>query len=649
MVDIITGFCITGAFVFGCIGVMQALRVAYVFLRGRRVFQLATYLLLFFVITSAVSRAIFFGVFPLGINEKFYFLLWWVPLFMNISATIILIRLWMITYANTRHVAEQFLFSGVRKSISRFQYTLVAVMLVAQLAIWAAMFGLPFDKVVRADAGYVVFCEVFTVTLGVAALFAVQKIFRRAKKRNPVMLRVEPFPANLSRADVVMISWIFGRLLRLGDSIGWLVMDDIRTVPGDAYWVYVGPLYFFTELLPSSLLIFGPAVGKWKLQALLTFAGMVFNYLLWITPTDMLDHGMVNYRKMKKALEKSSALPTYTNSYTNSISSNGVPPSINLGDEEMDETTALLSSVSVEPTVRNWIIDYNELRMLEFLGGGAGGEVWKAVYKDSVVAVKKLRSMLIDSPQDLADFCKEMRIISSLRHENVVSFYGACVVPPNISIVSEYLPRKSLRTVIDDDRLDLSLSVRMGMMIEMCKALRFVHANNIIHRDLKPENLMIGSHFNLKVGDFGSGTISPFAADTKKSGFLLSIAGSTMYMAPEVYQRKYTFSADVFSAGIILWEVFTMTHIWNCGVSRDELLDDQLRPSIPEDCPPVLAKIIARAWDHNPKARPNFAEILRVLLAWQEVDFRHDFEAELHCDEGPSSTTTKASLEMEEP
>ncbi|KAL6040586.1 protein kinase, variant 2 [Balamuthia mandrillaris] len=543
MVDIITGFCITGAFVFGCIGVMQALRVAYVFLRGRRVFQLATYLLLFFVITSAVSRAIFFGVFPLGINEKFYFLLWWVPLFMNISATIILIRLWMITYANTRHVAEQFLFSGVRKSISRFQYTLVAVMLVAQLAIWAAMFGLPFDKVVRADAGYVVFCEVFTVTLGVAALFAVQKIFRRAKKRNPVMLRVEPFPANLSRADVVMISWIFGRLLRLGDSIGWLVMDDIRTVPGDAYWVYVGPLYFFTELLPSSLLIFGPAV-------------------------DMLDHGMVNYRKMKKALEKSSALPTYTNSYTNSISSNGVPPSINLGDEEMDETTALLSSVSVEPTVRNWIIDYNELRMLEFLGGGAGGEVWKAVYKDSVVAVKKLRSMLIDSPQDLADFCKEMRIISSLRHENVVSFYGACVVPPNISIVSEYLPRKSLRTVIDDDRLDLSLSVRMGMMIEMCKALRFVHANNIIHRDLKPENLMIGSHFNLKVGDFGSGTISPFAADTKKSGFLLSIAGSTMYMAPEVYQRKYTFSADVFSAGIILWEVFTMTHIWNCGVSR---------------------------------------------------------------------------------
>ncbi|KAL6076244.1 Protein kinase domain-containing protein [Balamuthia mandrillaris] len=654
-------FCVTFALIFLCLAVVQVLRGVIIRAKGKSVRQFMTRLLLCFTVLSALVRSVFFATMPARFEMSIYYLLWWIPEFLNIAACFLYIRLWLRTYASARHVGEVFTFRRVRRWLSRVQYTAIVGLLVGQLGIWLAMLGTGrehFPLIQKVDVIYLCFWEAATVLTAFVAFLSVHVVvFRRrrsyrrqlqrqqAEDKQQLMMDGEgeammmegdggsmsedlPFPANISRVDVVLLFWLAARNWRLVDTIVCAkIGDKLSTM--SAYWTYIGPFYFCSEFTPGALLIFSKVL-------------------------EMLDHGMVQYRKIQKANATGSGSNTKTNSNSsgNDIFSLFRSNSHNKntpwrGESIADETTALLSSVSVDPVVKNWIIRYDDLEMIEFLGGGAGGEVWKAVYQDSVVAVKKLKKGLVDSPRDLADFCSEMKILSSLRHENVVSFYGACINPPHICIISEYLQRKNLRSVLLDQRLELSLPLRMGMMIDMCKALRFVHSNRIIHRDLKPENLMIGAHFNLKVGDFGSGTISPFASDSKKSGYALSIAGSNMYMAPEVYQRKYSFPADVYSAGVIFWEVYTRSHIYEYGLGIDEIVVERKRPHIPKDCPPVLSDVISRAWDHDPKSRPTFTEILKQLKAWQAVGFRQDFASKLPAPDDAAFETEDSASERE--
>ncbi|KAL6041463.1 protein kinase [Balamuthia mandrillaris] len=649
-------FCATLALIFLCLAAVQALRAVLIRSKGKRIRQFMTKLLLVLVILSAVVRSVFFALMPVhNLDMDIYYLLWWVPEFLNISACFLYIRLWLRTYATTYHVGEYFAFRWVRRWMSAVQYSTIVALLLGQLSIWLAMLGTGndrFDLIQHVDVYYLVFWEGLAVLTALAAFLSVRIILYRRRHRQQrtrrgrsgsgkkallmkaaeegkaaTILNEEEeeeeeeegiessedlsFPSNVSRVDVVLLFWLLARIWRLVDAVVCAKIGD-ELINTNAYWTYVGPFYFATEVAPGALFVFSRVL-------------------------EMLDHGMVQYRKLEKANAN-------TNSHTrthsqDSNSSNSNPflfgsrktkarTSSNKHDGP-NETTSLLSSVSEHPMVKNWIINYNELDMVELLGHGAGGEVWKAVYQDTVVAVKRLKKGLLESPRDLDNFCSEMKILSSLRHENVVSFYGACINPPHICIVSEYLQRKSLRAVLLDKHLTLSLSLRMSMMIDLCKALRFVHSNRIIHRDLKPENLMIGAHFNLKVGDFGSGTISPYSSDVKHSGYALSIAGTNKYMAPEVFQRKYSYPADVYSAGFIIWEVYTRAHLFDEPLNIDDLVVRRRRPKIPEQCPPVLANIISRSWDHDPHVRPTFAEILKLLKAWQAAGYQQDFEGRL--------------------
>ncbi|KAL6062069.1 protein kinase [Balamuthia mandrillaris] len=648
-----TAFCVTFALMFVCLAVLQSMRAILIRAKGKKINQFMTRLMLIFAVLSAAVRGVFFATMPANFDLPVYYLLWWIPEFFNLSACILLIRLWVRTYATARHVGEKFRFKKVRKWLSRTQYSLIAGMLLGQVTIWLAMLssaGKRFHFFQLVDAYYLISFELLVIAIAAGALLSVHLLVRRAKRRgDPHMLTYQPsFPANLSRVDMMLLFWMLARVWRLADTCLGVIPSTLeKLIDSKYYWVYIGPFYFMTELAPGSLLIFSKVL-------------------------EMLDHGMVNYRKMEKVNILRSPQTTFNygsnresspgflffgssgkNSNRENTSSIQSRDSISLmtspfSDGEEDETNAVLEGVSVDPMVKNWTINYNELELIEFVGGGSGGEVWKAVYRDSVVAVKRLKKGLLNSPRDLADFCSEMRIISSLRHENVVSFYGACIQPPHICIVSEYLQRKSLRSVLMDERVELPMHLRVSMMIDLCKALRYVHSMNIIHRDLKPENLLVGAHFNLKVADFGSGTISPFSYDTKKSGMLLSIAGSNMYMAPEVYQRKYSYPADVYSAGIIFWEVYTRRPVFESGLSINDMVVARRRPALPEDMPPVLAQIVTQSWEHDPLLRPTFAEILRVFVEWQKAGLRPDFAPRSSSPSFPPSNQEEEKSENEE-
>jgi len=102
---------------------------------------------------------------------------------------------------------------------------------------------------------------------------------------------------------------------------------------------------------------------------------------------------------------------------------------------------------------RNWIIDYNSLDIDEPIGQGGHGTVYRANFRGSPVAVKVLADQPEQVKELLTDFVKEVQIMADLRHPSVVLFMGACIRPPHLAIVMEYLSLGSLYNVLHNESI----------------------------------------------------------------------------------------------------------------------------------------------------------------------------------------------------
>lgn len=145
-------------------------------------------------------------------------------------------------------------------------------------------------------------------------------------------------------------------------------------------------------------------------------------------------------------------------------------------------------------------------------------------------------------------------MMNKVRHPNVVLLMGICSTPPHLSIVTEYLARGSMYRLLHHTQISLEFRRRLKMAIDISKGMAYLHSNKpaIVHRDLKSPNLLVDENFTVKICDFGLARI-------KENTFVQTIngcAGTPNWMAPEVLRNeKFTEKADVFSMGVILWEV----------------------------------------------------------------------------------------------
>jgi serine/threonine protein kinase len=143
----------------------------------------------------------------------------------------------------------------------------------------------------------------------------------------------------------------------------------------------------------------------------------------------------------------------------------------------------------------------------------------------------------------------------------------------------------------------------------------YLHQNKIIHRDLKAANLLMDENEVVKVADFGVARVQA------QSGIMTAETGTYRWMAPEVIEHKpYDYKADVFSFGIVLWELLTgkvpyadLTPL-QAAVG---VVQKGLRPTIPRNIHPKLMELMHKCWKTDPAARPDFTTItalLRVIL-----------------------------------
>ncbi|KAA8544988.1 hypothetical protein F0562_019795 [Nyssa sinensis] len=264
-------------------------------------------------------------------------------------------------------------------------------------------------------------------------------------------------------------------------------------------------------------------------------------------------------------------------------------------------------------------IPWEDLVIGERIGLGSYGEVYRADLNGTEVAVKKFLDQDF-SGDALDEFRREVRIMRRLRHPNVVLFMGAVTRPPNLSIISEFLPRGSLYRIIHHPHCQIDEKRRIKMALDVAKGMNCLHTSipTIVHRDLKSPNLLVDENWNVKVCDFGLSRL-------KHNTFLSSksTAGTPEWMAPEVLRNeRANEKCDVFSFGVILWELATLRLPWS-EMNPMQVVGavgfQNRRLEIPKEVNPFVAKIIWECWQTEPNLRPSFAQLMVSLKSLQQL------------------------------
>ena len=259
------------------------------------------------------------------------------------------------------------------------------------------------------------------------------------------------------------------------------------------------------------------------------------------------------------------------------------------------------------------INDFDEIQKVEYIAKGASGAVYKARWQGMFCAVKVFERKYSE-PDVLDAFYQEVDILKNLHHENLVRFYGFGTEPAPF-IVTEFL-LGNLTELLYGKKKAVELHDKRQVMLSlgMANGLAFLHRKGICHRDLKSPNVLYNRDLYIKLCDFA---FSKFKGKVEDETLKFeSRVGTPAWMAPEVLRGDgYTLSADVYSYGVIIWEMVTRSEPFK-GVNALAIINqvgtDGRRLEVPSDCPPFWRRLMLRCWA-EPEERPSSAEVLAML------------------------------------
>ncbi len=239
-------------------------------------------------------------------------------------------------------------------------------------------------------------------------------------------------------------------------------------------------------------------------------------------------------------------------------------------------------------------------RIIRWLGGGQFGDVYLA--QDTILELEFALKVSRMRPQDVQMLRDEARLLASLTHPNIVRFYSADQIDGQFILVSEYVKGCSLRDLIERGRLEISEALRITEKI--LSALAYAHSRGLVHRDLKPENVLVSDEGEVKVADFG------LARFLKKGSLSASVAGTPLYMSSEAWQGRFTKESDIWSVGVILYEMLAGVLPFN-GDNLDEIRSriandtptplQTLRAEIPLELGKTVQAMLAKKPENRPK------------------------------------------------
>ncbi|XP_023531003.1 serine/threonine-protein kinase EDR1-like isoform X2 [Cucurbita pepo subsp. pepo] len=305
--------------------------------------------------------------------------------------------------------------------------------------------------------------------------------------------------------------------------------------------------------------------------------------------------------------------------YDRSVGTNLISKDMRSPSPSIDPSSNRFEKVYDDVDVGQCEIQWEDLIIGERIGLGSYGEVYNADWNGTEVAVKKFLDQDF-SGAALAEFKREVLIMRQLRHPNIVLFMGAVTRPPNLSIVTEFLPRGSLYRIIHRPHCQIDEKRRIKMALDVAKGMNCLHTSHptIVHRDLKSPNLLVDKNWNVKVSDFGLSRLKHHTFLSSKS-----TGGTPEWMAPEVLRNEPSNEkCDVYSFGIILWELATLRLPWS-GMNPMQVVGavgfQNRRLEIPKEVDPAVARIIWECWQTDPNLRPSFAQLANFLKPLQQL------------------------------
>eukprot|EP00193_Tetraselmis_chui_P020973 CAMPEP_0177795104 /NCGR_PEP_ID=MMETSP0491_2-20121128/26032_1 /TAXON_ID=63592 /ORGANISM="Tetraselmis chuii, Strain PLY429" /LENGTH=866 /DNA_ID=CAMNT_0019317867 /DNA_START=27 /DNA_END=2627 /DNA_ORIENTATION=- len=284
-------------------------------------------------------------------------------------------------------------------------------------------------------------------------------------------------------------------------------------------------------------------------------------------------------------------------------------------DEEDGQFEESTPGFRVWDPITDCLIDMSEVTMLSRLGVGSYGEVHRAEWQGTEVAVKQfLEQQMTDAVQE--EFLQEVRIMKDLRHPNIVQFMGATWKPRGI--VMQYMHRGSLFRLLHRNNKGKRLHMhrRLRMALDVALGMRYLHSRKplIVHRDLKSPNLLVAKDWTVRLCDFGLSKLkSNTFLSTKSTG------GTPEWMAPEVLRNEpANEKSDVYSFAVIMWELMFYKEPWH-GTRPMQVVfavgSINKRLPLPFDTP--LNSLIEDCWLGDPEARPSFEHIYERLKQLQ--------------------------------
>jgi hypothetical protein len=303
----------------------------------------------------------------------------------------------------------------------------------------------------------------------------------------------------------------------------------------------------------------------------------------------------------------------------------GPSPDGSFSSDAVKKTLSNLEHIKITPG--QWVIDASELEYTLKLGSGSSGKVYKGIYKTKEVAVKVLKAITTQS--QLEEFKKEFQIMCAIRSPYMVTFYGAAL-EPKLCMVIEFCSRDSLYHVMNrtsPSQYDIGWDKFFRFSLQMTRGMECLHnwTPSIVHRDFKSLNLLINEAWDCKVCDFG---LSRFNT-AENLNTLSQIRGTFAYCAPEVATGSgvpYTVKSDVYSIGIVLWELVTRVVIGeyqrpfseypNIKMDFQIMLNskDGVRPTLSPQAPQSLREVYQSCVAQNPADRPTCTQLIQSLV-----------------------------------
>jgi len=258
-------------------------------------------------------------------------------------------------------------------------------------------------------------------------------------------------------------------------------------------------------------------------------------------------------------------------------------------------------------------------KYIEKIGKGAFGTV--VLVEDTVVEerliLKFLNPNVSQDEEMMKRFVHELRYSRKITHKNVIRIYDFLYMRGNYAISMEYFPSHTLGSeIVGEKPLDLKQAIQYGM--DIATGMTVAHQAGIVHRDLKPANILIDDSHLLKIVDFGVAAAQK-EGDTQltKTGYVI---GSPKYMAPEqILGKKVDERADVYSLGVILYEMFTGVPPYSRGDHMSVMyqhVQGKAKPAIDinKSLPQALSDLVTKAMAVDKTKRFQAMEEIRLEL-----------------------------------